>query len=987
MNQGDQNINKDMIDCDLIDVESLDFSDEQTWLNTAPEDAGVALDIIDWQLSFDWPFTEDDDYLKTETELYSVLDHLLKNDVAAPNKHKFDSRTFVKPKKRAQRPSIQSIVESPPTQNKYLTYNKYSAPLGPLSPILRLKTFNVETDTDNSNAIKEYASKRRSLVSEEEAQLEDVDMTLISKASDRLSSDHLPSKPINIDLSQPAHNLHNTFNKGLTNIMNERGSLNMYQSGESLMRMSPPSLVSSLMMESSGNFNPESLDCRKSLPSHRDSGIAPSGRESIDPMMTSMTLSILDEKDMSTSFLSQTTYPDNDSLMDSLPPSLVSSVNSSYIVSNISKQARESTDSNNIFSSATFTHLEQSEKLLSARPRHQPFNHFQKRENEFRKSESYTKAKEEACQIDPSKILMENGDKNTTKTPNKSEMSETVTLHYSNSKFRRDEKENVNSTFEKDGAFFKDMNMQRTGDASKNSFNVTLDKQELNEIIQARQKLSLARKALPDDKLPNQADTAIKTIQLPNQTITVPRHSMENASELLSRRRINNSFDKEEPASRETPKRNATFKKVSPRAASMDSTLVYAAKKDESELIDINLATTNLIGSSERITLEEWGSQQRAMVCSSDSTDTGTFSSSSPPDSVPDTQHDPSSISSTPLVGLRKPKDLLNIHTTISPIYDMVDDKSYTVTKLTGNSPMERTYDKSYNMSKASANSSMDKTYDMHATAINSATMVKRSSAKRDILAGNVSPDKKMFGPSVPVKAQSMGSCVSAMAPPQAVPRKTGLPTSKLRQYSSHKELSRIPGLPVAARLLPRSNMIRRGVYASNPALSPTHPAPVAPAHPAHAAHAAHPAHPPPIRRDSYTLELDDGAKFATKPVAPNQPALVRQGTETLRRERPQSQLVAPKDLRASGMGVPVAMRNHHMPQPTTRPYSIAGASQLRVGRPATVPVQKPVPAAPVSEARPASALPRPSRLPAPRRALRPPSVYSVAPTADVDHY
>ncbi|XP_047998576.1 uncharacterized protein LOC125235958 [Leguminivora glycinivorella] len=820
MEQGDQNINKDMIDCDLIDVESLDFSDEQTWLYTTPEDANAALDIVDWQLSFDWPFTEDNDYLKTESELYLVLDHVLKSDVAVPNKHKFDSRTFVKPKKRAQRPSIQSIVESSPAQNKYLTYNKYSAPLGPLSPILRLKTFNVETDTDNSNAIKEYA-KRRSLVSEEEAQLEDVDMTLVSEASERLSSDHLPSKPINIDLSQPAHNLHNTFNKGLTNIMNERGSLNMYQSGESLMRMSPPSLVSSLMMESSGNFNQESLDSRKSLTSHRDSGIAPAGRESIDPMMTSMTLSILDEKDMSTSFLSQTTYPDNDSLMDSLPPSLVSSVNSSYIVSNMSK-ARESTDSNNIFSSATFTHLEQSEKLLSARPRHQPFNHFQKRENDIRKSESYTKAKEEACQIDPSKVLMENGDKTTTKTPNKSEMSETVTLHYSNSKFRRDEKENLNSTFEKDDAFYKDMNMPRTVDLGKNSLNVTLDKQELNEIIQARQKLSLARKALPDDKLPNQAD-AIKTIQLPNQTITVPRHSMENASELLSRRRMNNSFDKEEPATRDTPKRNATFKKVSPRAASMDGTVVYAAKKDESELIDINLATTNLIESSERTTLEDWGSQQRAMVCSSESTDTGTFSSSSPPDSVPDTQHDPthpSSISSTPLIGLRKPKDLLNIHTTISPIYDMVDDKSYTVTKT---SPMERTYDK-LNM-KPSPNSSMDKTYDMNATVINSATMVKKSSAKRDILAGKVSPDKKMFGPSAPVKAQSMGSCASAMAPPVAVPRKTGLPTSKLRQYSSHKELSRIPaGNPVAARALPRSNMVRRGVYSSNPALSPTHP-------------------------------------------------------------------------------------------------------------------------------------------------------------------
>lgn len=31
MNQVDQNINKDMIDSELIDVDSLDFSDDQTW--------------------------------------------------------------------------------------------------------------------------------------------------------------------------------------------------------------------------------------------------------------------------------------------------------------------------------------------------------------------------------------------------------------------------------------------------------------------------------------------------------------------------------------------------------------------------------------------------------------------------------------------------------------------------------------------------------------------------------------------------------------------------------------------------------------------------------------------------------------------------------------------------------------------------------------------------------------------------------------------
>lgn len=340
-----------------------------------------------------------------------------------------------------------------------------------------------------------------------------------------------------------------------------------------------------------------------------------SGRDSIDPMMTSMTLSILDEKDMSTSFLSQTTYPDNDSLMDSLPPSLVSSVNSSYVISNTSKP-KDSTDSN-IFSSATFTHLEQSEKLLSARPRCQLFNSFTKRESAIRNSESYTKSREEACQIDTAKILNENSDKKDSPKaapkPNP-EMGETITLHYSNNKFRRDndaEKEN----FESDDAFYKDMGLQRPEDIGRNSLNVTMGKQELNEIIQARQKLSLARKALPttepEKALPNQTETLpIKTIQLPNQTITVPRQSMENASELLSRRRVLNAngFDKQEEPTRETPKRNATFKKLSPKASAMDTTVVFM-KSDDNQIIDINSATLNLIDVGDR-TL-----QQDVRVC------------------------------------------------------------------------------------------------------------------------------------------------------------------------------------------------------------------------------------------------------------------------------------------------------------------------------------------------------------------------------------
>lgn len=331
-----------------------------------------------------------------------------------------------------------------------------------------------------------------------------------------------------------------------------------------------------------------------------------SGRESIDPMMTSMTLSILDEKDMSTSFLSQTTYPDNDSLMDSLPPSLVSSVNSSYVISNTNTSKPK--EDANIFSSTTFTHLEQSERLLSARPRCALYNSFTKRESApIRNSESYTKSREEACQIDTGKILNENCDKKDSPklVPKPSpEMGETITLHYSNNRFRREndaEKEN----FKTDDAFYKDMGMVKPEDIGRNSLNTTMGKQELNEIIQARQKLSLARKGLPsqpDKPLPNQVDTSpIKTIQLPNQIITVPRQSMENASELLSRRRVmnTNGFDRQEEPTRDTPKRNATFKKVSPKTSAMDATVVYM-KTEDNNIIDINSATLNLIDSSEK---------------------------------------------------------------------------------------------------------------------------------------------------------------------------------------------------------------------------------------------------------------------------------------------------------------------------------------------------------------------------------------------------
>lgn len=885
MNEFDQNINKDMIDSDLIDLESLDFSNDQTWLYKVPGDSGQNVDIIDWNLSFDWPNYSDDEYLKEEAELSSLFDNINKNETT-DEKQKFDSRTYVRPKKRTPRPSLQSMTNQ--NVNNYLTYNKYSTPIGGVSPMLRLKTFNV--DCGDRTGVKEY-TKRRSLVQDEfddsqVTNLDDLDMTLVSLTSDRLSSEHAaPTKPIKIDYSQPAHNTH-AFNKGISTLLLEHPSFNMYQSGESLMRMSPPSLVSSLMMDSSGNFN--SLD-RNSITEVKIENPPSAVRDSIDPMLTSMTLSILDEKDMSTSFLSQTTHPDNECLIDSLPPSLVNSVNSSFIASTNSM------------------HMEQ-EKLLN-RPKYQPFK------RELRNTDSYIKSN------DTFSVLNENSAKPSNL------LTDTITLHYSN-KFRSkdDEKENLNSSFEKSDAFYLDNSLQKC-DIGKGSLNVTLDKHELNEIKQARQKLSLARKNLPLDS--EKADLEIK---MPDQTvITVPRQVMSNATDILSKRRT-----EREDNLRETPKRNSTFKKVSPKSNSASYTVVCE------KMIDINSATMNLIDPADN--QEKWNPESRAMVGSNESTDTATYSSSSPPDFIPDntTQVIPGvGAESTPLrLYKRDARPSLNqITKTISPIYTSADN---------------------------------NKTYEHNQTVINTGTIVKRTAnGRRDAMAKKDSPEKKSPPNAVrsPVKSPTYSASQVTMAPPATVPKRSGLPSSKLRQYSSHKELSRIPpSNPVVKSSLPSRGVLRTPVYSSNPALSPTQQAPV-------------------IRRESYVLSTDDHSD--NKEKSPPRPQLIRQGTETLRRPSARTN----KDLRAAPTVTMLSNARAYSMPVSSRPYSIAGTSGLRsFVRPAGQ-LQKTSTAASstvldnrASEAR-ASALPRPSRLPAPRRTQRPPSAYTVAPSGELDHY
>ncbi|GBP45082.1 Tigger transposable element-derived protein 4 [Eumeta japonica] len=78
MNEIEQNINKDMFESELIDVECLDINDDQTWLFILAEDTGQRVDIIDWSLSCDWPGSDDPEYIKSETQLFELLDDLLK---------------------------------------------------------------------------------------------------------------------------------------------------------------------------------------------------------------------------------------------------------------------------------------------------------------------------------------------------------------------------------------------------------------------------------------------------------------------------------------------------------------------------------------------------------------------------------------------------------------------------------------------------------------------------------------------------------------------------------------------------------------------------------------------------------------------------------------------------------------------------------------------------------------------------------------------
>lgn len=967
MTQSVQYINKDIMFENDIDVEQYDFSNDQTWLcSIALEDDDELADIIEW-IYHTSPMPNTPEHVKINTQLLTQLDRHIRNERdLSPDKQKFDSRTFTKPKKRMSRPSLQQMVEG---------LNQATRAAG----MVRLKTFNLDIGTENNLPAKEFTNKRKSFVGQDDEQLEDMDSTLCSSPPPR-------SQPIHIDLTQPAARLQAVLTP-------RAGALSMLRSGDSFMNVSPPSLLNSAIMDSSGQFG-ESLEAVKtnlnslnSLKTAVDDGRevnpTPTSRESLDPqsMMSSMTLSILDDKDMSTSFLSEQTA-DTDSLIGSLPPSMPSSVNSSF----------HRPDS--------FAHLlEPTERLLNGRPRVSLFKSFTK----YPRSDISISIDSDNSKLSKSNISMSETDSpkdvsdfnpNSTKRVSLDTSLDNRTKYENGSVEEKDdaEKENVNGSLE--DSFLKDNSAKSyLIDLGRPSLNVTMNKQELNEITQAKQKLSLARNALP-------MNAADNMVLLPNQTVVNPKRILENVSELLSRRKLGASPETDQTRVRESPRRNATFKMTSPPKHLMDTTIIYVKPEPDGDGCEtITLANNKRNISNMNADRKEQVWEQGAMGGSSDSLEDGSSASRGSPPSVflpafppppsPPIAHTPPldtmddlqrnadrqeqrlhQVMSTPLVTSRKPCSPASVQVSpgVSPIVREPSPEKFgsglhrhIASPLNNKSEDNKTY-----------LSLSDRLKSPSSTNINTSTMVRcKGVARRDILARTtVDPNEYQR----PVKKTAPG----LMVPPLNVVKKTGLPTSKLRQYSSHKELSRIPAGPARPSLIGqvgRVGLERRAVFASNPALSPTagNEAPLAPA--------------PLVRRDSYVItpDMKEGGAVpnaASKRLAPKSAPAGRFSTDTFR--RPHSQLVAPRDMpisRPSSVSSLNQLRGRQLAPQTHKPQLSAPQPSAEAPHLRAEPSVEPVKAAAAPTR--LSALPRPSRLPAPGRTMRPPSVYTVAPTTD----
>lgn len=256
-------------------------------------------------------------------------------------------------------------------------------------------------------------------------------------------------------------------------------------------------------------------------------------------LQSTMTTSILDEKEMNTSMLSQSSGQD-ESLIGSLPPSLSSSMDASLINSTtfLSGSKRDNSMESSLINSGTFTSLLEpaEEKLPNGKPKFQLRRSF--------------------LQPDPDdnfdRFLMLNANCNTEDLRGLSGDLLRSMEKRKGDPYRKDsEKENMISSFNKDDSFLmtdgmSDSFLKETG---RDSLNITYSKMPQN----AQRTRTVNRPQMEMEQ----------TIVLPNQVLS-PRHynkPVENNNTFT--KKLNGTYDAV-PKERESPKRNGTFRKLTP---------------------------------------------------------------------------------------------------------------------------------------------------------------------------------------------------------------------------------------------------------------------------------------------------------------------------------------------------------------------------------------------------------------------------------------
>lgn len=247
-------------------------------------------------------------------------------------------------------------------------------------------------------------------------------------------------------------------------------------------------------------------------------------------MCSSMTTSILDEKEMSTSFLSQAAFPDNDSLVESFPSSMVNSADFNLLSSSIhgSNSLRRDLMESSLVNSGTFNSMMDSfeDKLPNGKSKFQLKRSFLKETAEDR--------------ISIDKYLKLNANCNTDDLKNLA-----IDLLAAAEK-----KEDFNSTF----------NMANDKGDDDDSFLLTEGMTDSFLKYSTRESLNVTYNKLPDyHKISNMEKESRnemnETVLLPNQTFVSSNQNQSLAN------KDQNGFYNTITAS---PKKNSTFRKKHP---------------------------------------------------------------------------------------------------------------------------------------------------------------------------------------------------------------------------------------------------------------------------------------------------------------------------------------------------------------------------------------------------------------------------------------